>query len=131
MILLGISDCKIIVLICVCFIYAFDPLHFSRDAPFPAFSFTQEISWLFSCQRKFPGLDSRSLWPFGIPDLMKKQPSIASRTALQSFLLHGCKIAGKLRLAGWPCRQIESSWQMTMQADLFYFFFFVFVNISR
>ena len=31
--------------------------------------------------------------------------------------------AGKLRLAGRPCRQIEPSWQMTMPADLFYFFF--------
>ena len=51
--------------------------------------------------------------------------------------MHGCKIAGcgrhagKLRLAGWPCRQIEPSRQMTMPADLFSFFFFVFFDLGR
>ena len=55
---------------------------------------------------------------------------------LEKPLKHGCKIAGcgqhagKLRLAGWPCRQIEPSWQRTMPADLFYFFsFFVFFDL--
>ena len=52
-----------------------------------------------------------------------------AKAFLSQSVPHGCKIAGcgrhagKLRLAGWPCRQIEPSLQMTMPADLFYFFF--------
>ena len=56
------------------------------------------------------------------------QLSMGKSTEHCWYFIHGCKIAGcgrhagKLRLAGWPCRQIEPIWQMTMPADLFYFF---------
>ena len=52
--------------------------------------------------------------------------SLTNASSWLSMSARSLAVAGipaKLRLAGWPGRQIEYRWQMVMPANLFYFFF--------